>query len=292
MPQLSARSLRADLNKAEAEIRENQSALKRLARGSTVDEISVARDGAARAVDKVTFAQTRLSRTRQLFDMGSATQQELEAAQEEAASAQNDLGAAQGRLKILQRSQPEAIEAARAQADRLEVDKRYLEEQLTLLDIVSPVTGIVATPEAQLRAMEGQLVSRGSLIARVYDFSSLTAQIVIPEKEIADVKVGSPVVLKARAYPDAQFKGLVTAIATTAEGTATATPGELTASLGSEGDSPAQKFIVTTRIANPELLLKPGMTGQAKVQGGQWRVIGLVKRRLARTFKVQFWSWW
>jgi multidrug resistance efflux pump len=289
---LSARALRAELNKTEAEIRENESGLKRLSRGSTADQIGVAREGAARAADKVAFAQTRLTRTRELFDMGSATRQELESAQEEAASAKSDLGEAQGRLKILQRAQPEAIEAARAQADRLEVEKRYLEEQLTLLDIVSPVSGIVATPEAQLRAMEGQLVSRGSLIARVYDFTSLTAQIVIPEKEIADVKVGLPVVLKARAYPDAQFKGLVTAIATTAEGTATATPSELSAGMATEGDSPAQKFIVTTRIANPDLLLKPGMTGQAKVQGGQWRVIGLVKRRLARTFKVQFWSWW
>ena len=193
------------------------------------------------------------------------------------------------------RSQPEEIEANTARLDRLETERRYLEEQLGLLDIVSPVSGVVATPTPQLKAMERQLVSRGALIAKVYDFSNVTAQIVVPEKEIADVRVGQPVVLKARAYPDAEFNGTVTAIATSTAGSASTTAGTAsTASLAPvvSPSSSTQTFIVTTRIDNRSYLLKPGMTGQAKVLGGERRVIGLINRRLARTFKVQFWSWW
>ena len=49
---------------------------------------------------------------------------------------------------------------------------------------------------------------------------------------------------------------------------------------------------VTTRIPNPSLLLKPQMTGHAKIICGQRRLIELAGRRLVRFFKVEFWSWW
>jgi len=51
-------------------------------------------------------------------------------------------------------------------------------------------------------------------------------------------------------------------------------------------------ILVTTRIENRSLLLKPGMTGNAKILCGRRRIIDLLERRLARTFKVEFWSWW
>ena len=289
---LSDRTIRMELSKIEAELREAQTSLRRLRGGSTAEEIGVARAGVSRAKDRLSYAHGKLSRLKGLFEMGSATRQELEDAEEAATTAENDVDEATGKLKVLLRSQPEEIEANTARLDRLETERRYLEEQLGLLDIVSPVSGIVATPTPQLRAMERQLVSRGALIAKVYDFSSVTAQIVVPEKEIADVRVGQPVVLKARAYPDAEFIGTVTAIATSTEGSASMTAGMSTAGLAPVSGAPSQKFIVTTRIDNRSYLLKPGMTGQAKVLGGERRVIGLINRRLVRTFKVQFWSWW
>ena len=51
-------------------------------------------------------------------------------------------------------------------------------------------------------------------------------------------------------------------------------------------------IVVTTQIDNQSLLLKPEMTGQAKIFCGPRRVWDLVTRRVARTFKVEFWSWW
>jgi hypothetical protein len=50
--------------------------------------------------------------------------------------------------------------------------------------------------------------------------------------------------------------------------------------------------VVTTQIDNHDLLLKPGMTGQGKIYAGERRITSLITRRLARTFKVEFWSWW
>jgi hypothetical protein len=40
------------------------------------------------------------------------------------------------------------------------------------------------------------------------------------------------------------------------------------------------------------LLLKPEMTGNAKVSCGSRRLVDLLTRRLARYIRVEFWSWW
>jgi len=54
----------------------------------------------------------------------------------------------------------------------------------------------------------------------------------------------------------------------------------------------SKTLLVTTEIQNPSLLLKAQMTGQAKILCGERRFVDLVTRRLARTLKVEFWSWW
>jgi hypothetical protein len=50
--------------------------------------------------------------------------------------------------------------------------------------------------------------------------------------------------------------------------------------------------LVTTRIDNASLLLKPEMTGNAKIYCGKRRIFDIVTRRIARYIRVEFWSWW
>src|SRR5207245_11754634 len=80
--------------------------------------------------------------------------------------------------------------------------------------VVSPASGIVATPSRQLMEMKHQLVKKGDLIAKVYELKTITAEMAVSERDIADVKVGQRVVLKVRAYPEITFYGKVTSIAT------------------------------------------------------------------------------
>jgi len=287
---LSDNDLRPELLKTEAAVSQSRANLRKLEAGPTAEEIAVARASVSRAEDAVKFAESKLAREKSLLAREAVTLQEVEAAEEQATMAAKDLADAKARLDVLLHgTRPEDIDATRAQVDGLETQRRYLEEQLRLLTVVSPVAGIVATPSRELHEMRGQLVTKGALIAKVYDVNTVTVQITIPEKEIADVHVGQGVVLRSRAYPDASFHGTVTAIATAAEGSSSA------------GGAPAAKsssssvggtFIVTTQIDNHSLLLKPGMTGQAKISCGKIRIVDLVRRRLARTLKVEFWSWW
>src|SRR5207248_2109070 len=106
----------------------------------------------------------------------------------------------------------------------LQAQRSYVEEQLRLVNVVTPIAGVITTPTRQLRDMVGRQVNKGDLIAEVHELDTITAEIAIPEKEIGDVRVGRSVFVKARAYPEQTFVGTVTSIATTVNGTSKATP--------------------------------------------------------------------
>jgi putative peptide zinc metalloprotease protein len=289
---LADKDVRAELLKTQAQVREARANLRKLQVGTTAESLAVANASVTKAEDAAKFAQGKLARSQLLFERQALSPQEFEAAQEQAATADNDLAEARSELRVLVRgNRPEEIEAARAQLDRLEAQQHFLETQLGLLDVVSPATGVVATPARELKEMVGQFVAKGALIAKVYAVTTVTGQIVITEKEIGDVHVGQQVALKSRAYPDMVFHGTVTTIATAAEGLPSASAEAATAKTGGTTTG-VRTFVVTTQIDNRSGLLKPGMTGLAKVVGGDRRVVDLVQRRLTHTFKVEFWSWW
>jgi hypothetical protein len=49
---------------------------------------------------------------------------------------------------------------------------------------------------------------------------------------------------------------------------------------------------VTSELVNDSLLLKPEMSGNAKILCGEHRLVDLVTRRISRYLRVEFWSWW
>jgi Cu(I)/Ag(I) efflux system membrane fusion protein len=129
----------------------------------------------------------------------------------------------------------------------------------------------------RLRERIGQRISAGDLVATVQEQRIVTAEIMVSEKEIADVAVGQPLVLRARALPSTTFSSRVGAIAPTA-----------VADSGLAG-----RFVkVTGDIDNASRLLRSEMTGQAKIDVGTRRIAELLSRRLARYIRIEFWSWW
>ncbi|PYM99907.1 MAG: hypothetical protein DME07_17980 [Candidatus Rokuibacteriota bacterium] len=195
----------------------------------------------------------------------------------EMAVAQQEAEEARGRLRLLAAgSRPEEIEGAEAVLARLVGQRSHLEDQLRLVMVRSAVAGVVTTPKP--REKIGQYLKKGDLVVEVHEFETVRAEIAIPEREIGDVKVGQAVVVKARAYPERAFQGRVTAIA----------PAAIKEEEGWRG----KVFRVTTALENPDLLLRPEMTGTAKIYCGERRLLNVLTRRLARYLRVEFWSWW
>jgi HlyD family secretion protein len=262
--------------------------------GPTAMEIEVAKSAVARAEESLKYARSHAGRNQQLFNEQIISRKELETTQEMVALAENQLVEANSKLNVvLQGTRPEEIAATKSVIDGLETQRRHLEDQLRRLNIYSATGGIIGTPARQLKELRRQLAKKGDLIAKIYDPQAMTAEIVISEKEITDVKVGQKVALKALTYPDLIFEGTVTAIGVAAQGgeqpsSSSSSSGAASLSRGSA----SKTILVTTQLDNSSLLLKPEMTGHAKIYCGQRRLIDLLRWRMARIIKVEFWSWW
>lgn len=242
---------------------------------SLFEEKAVSRKQIEEAEEEVAVRGKELGEAQ--ADLKLVLAEDLADIRKELAVTEKELEEAKGKLKVLLAgSRPEEIEATEAEIARLEAQRRYQEEQLQLVRVVSPISGVITTPK--LKEKIGQHVKKGDLIAQVHELKTVRAEIPISEKEIADVKVGQKVVLKARAYPEKSFSGTVTAVA----------PAAVEEEQGQRG----KVIRVTTKIDNASLLLKPEMTGNAKISCGKRRIFDLVTRRIVRYIRVEFWSWW
>jgi HlyD family secretion protein len=290
------RDVRSELQKTEGLIDESRARLRLLEAGSRAEEVELARTTVARFEEQLKFYRAKFERFELLNKQQLASMVDLEESKRLVASGESDLAEARKKLELLLAgSRPEEIEALRGMVASLETQRRNFAEQLRLMTVVSPSTGIVSTPSRQLREMRGQLVQKGDLITKVTDLRTITAEIAVSEKEIGDIRISQPVALKARAYPERIFSGKVTEIATTAQGAAAAAStakAPVAPTSLAEAAKTANTILVTTEIDNSAELLKPGMTGMAKIYCGKRRIADLMMRRLSRTFRVEFWSWW
>jgi len=274
---LSDRDFSADLRKTRAEIEAKQAQLKLLKAGARPEEIELAKTLVQKAEERIKYAQSRVGMDKTLFADQLISRREVEETQESLGLRQMEFQEARDRLTVLLAgSRLEEIEATEAEIRRLTAHEHYLQEQFNLLTVVSPTSGVVTTHKPKEKI--GERVGRGDLIAEVHELKTVTVEIAIPEKEIAEVRRGQKILLKARAYPQRQFASEVIAIAP----------------IASAEDDPVagHTVLVTTRLNNADDLLKPSMTGTAKIYCGEHRLWDLVTRRFVRFFRVEFWSWW
>jgi len=235
----------------------------------------VARISVEEAEHEVAVRESELEEARSSTKMALAD--DTPDARKERDLAAQEFRRAEGRLRVLMAgSRPEEVTVADAEIARLQAEHAFLKQQLQLAQVLSPSAGVIATPK--LKERRGERVSRGDLIAHVYDQSTVAAEIMISEKEIGDVHVGQAVLVKARAFPDKTFTSRITAVA----------PVAVEDPRGFEG----RVIRVTTDIDNRSRLLKPEMTGTAKIYAGRRRIFDLATRRFAHYIRVEFWSWW
>lgn len=274
---LSDRDTSKELHQVRAQLLEKQANLAKLRAGPRPEEIELARSEVGKAEARLKHASNNRDRLEPLVRQEFVSQREVDDAAEQVAVLTKELEVARGGLRILQAgSRREEIDAAQAEVARLEVQERYLQEELGRLKVVSPVSGIVTT--SNLKEKVGQHVEKGDLIAKVHELKTVRAEIAVPEKEIADVRPGQKVVLRARAYPGLKFEGKVISIAPIVT--------------KHEERVEQRTVVVTTELENTSLLLKSEMTGNAKIFCGPQRILDLMTRKLAHYLRVEFWSYW
>jgi len=270
LARLDDRDAQAALRQARADVDRLSANLLKMKRGSRKEEIATAKANLSTREHDLKFAKLEADRREQLFSQGVGSGEQRDQALRDLELKRTAVEQARAELKLLKAGfRSEEVAVAEAELKRAEGDVQYQEKKLALLDIASPIEGVVMTPKFRERLNER--VSAGATLCEVADNSKVRVEIFVPEREFDVVRLGQPTVVKVQSYPLHPFKGKVTFIGSVVE------------------EKEGARFLrVGTEIDNTEGLLREHMTGYAEINTGPSHVLNLLLRRLARWIRVRF----
>ncbi|HEY3814499.1 MAG TPA: efflux RND transporter periplasmic adaptor subunit [Caulobacteraceae bacterium] len=223
-----------DLGLLKAALDQSQAALK-------AAQASVVQAKATVAQDKAT-----LDRDEQVFKLSGGkvpSQVEMDGARADYARAVANVG------------------AAAAQVAQQQANVRTAKTNLGYGTIYAPVTGVVLSRQVE----PGQTVAAAFNVATLFtiaeDLSRMKIEVKVDEADVGELKEGAPAVFTVDAYPGRSFPATVTRV----DLGANATPQVNSAGATVSSTSTVIAYTTVLSVANPDLLLKPGMTATAQI---------------------------
>ena len=149
-----------------------------------------------------------------------------------------------------------AAEAAELQVEQAEAALNVINVQLDKLTVASPVSGVVASRQAEI----GEIAQPGFSMLTVTRLDEVTLTAYVPESIIGLVKLGQEVQVSVDSYPDEQFAGTIVYIS----------PNALFTPKNIQLKEEREKMVFAVKISlpNPEQKLKPGMPADARILTG------------------------
>ena len=199
----------------------------------------------------------------------------------ESAEAQSDLNTAEANARS---AQSHYADVSHALAERASQSGRYqsASDQLAALQVLSPISGVVVTP--RLQNLVGSFVAEGAELAEVDDVRTLTARIYVPEFLVRRIVPGAPASLKLEALLQ-PLRGTVSTLTPVSSGIA---PG-LVQEEKYKGSAPPSYYVATVLLANAGDRMKPGMSGEAKIQVGRRSLVGFVWENIRDFVQRKVW---
>ncbi len=254
---------------------------------ASVAQLNQAEAQVQQALSELKLAQTNRDRFAQLVAQGVITQQQFDQAQTTFETAQATVRSRQASVnsfrKLVNSAQGQLVQAqttglnpdirnvqlgglrtqltqtklklAAAQADvaNAKAAKQEIQAQISYLNIISPIDGVVTT-----RSVEpGAVVTTGKTLLTVINPNTVYLRGFIPEGEIGKVRVGQNARVFLDSAPDKSLGAKISAIDTQASFTPE--------NIYFQKDRVKQVFGVKIGIDNPAGLAKPGMPADAEI---------------------------
>jgi RND family efflux transporter MFP subunit len=163
-----------------------------------------------------------------------------------------------------------AMSEAQSRREELRARRALAEEQLAKTLLRAPAAGVLVTPHIEQRV--GQALARGAEFAVVADAGTVTAEVAVPESDAALVKPGQSIAFKLNPYPTRVFRGELRRVG---------------AELRQEGE---ESFVIAeAAVPNPDLTLRAGMLGTAKVSVGARPLGAALLRKPLRYLWLKIW---
>ena len=159
-------------------------------------------------------------------------------------------------------------EQARFNLDQSSAVLTHEKDVLRKTTYVAPIDGIVSYIAVRVgeNVVPGIQNSEGSMLMTISDMSIVAAEVKVDETDITNVREGDPAEVTIDAIPGKTFKGSVTQVGDEAilRSSGLAATTQTTANT-----QEARDFKVVVTIADPPLVLRPGLSASAKIQTAQ-----------------------
>jgi HlyD family secretion protein len=159
-------------------------------------------------------------------------------------------------------------EQARFNLDQASAVLTHEKDVLRKTTYVAPIDGIVSYIAVRVgeNVVPGIQNSEGSMLMTISDMSIVAAEVKVDETDITNVREGDPAEVTIDAIPGKTFKGTVTQVGDEAilRSSGLAATTQTTANT-----QEARDFKVVVTIADPPLVLRPGLSASAKIQTAQ-----------------------
>lgn len=194
-----------------------------------------------RRKNAASYAQVQRDRYRRLFEIKSASRQEVEQAEATLLSAQSDVKDSQITVE------KERVHLTEFLQIPVSPDGR-IDEAHESVPIRSPITGVVISREITI----GAVVTAGTEAYTIADLSTVWMMASVNESDTGKVRIGLPAEVRVESYPEIRFPGSVTY-------------------LGGELDPTTRTLQVRILLRNPGLRLRPEMYANANFPEPQSR---------------------
>ncbi len=210
---------------------------------------------------QVSLTQTVEKRLRDLYEIKAAALKDWQQAQNDLINAQNDLSSAEAALEAA-RNRLRILGRTDAEIDSFQ-QKRTITPETA---IFAPISGVVV----QRKAGPGQFITGGSSdpIFVIGDLSTVWLTAFVRETEAPRVHVGQSLKIKLIAYPDRDFTGTVSYVATAI-------------------DAVTRRLLVRATLDNAEGLLRPEMFANVTILTGDGGTTSLSVPRVAVIYEGQ-----
>jgi multidrug resistance efflux pump len=227
-------------------------------------------------------AKSEFERAQQLWTLALLSKNDFDQAQnslEEAVARRHE---AEAQIELVRKASPESRNqqmemlhlrdsgAQQAIIEKLQAELARLDDLLARTKIYASVSGTLTTYRFEEKV--GEYLEEGAEVCAIVNDDRVVVEMPVSEKDIDVVRSGQAVKFKVRGYPARSFHARVDEIAPVAV---------------SQGKS--STILVRAYVDNAERILKPGMTGVAKIYCGMSFVAGVWTRDIVRFVRTEFW---
>ncbi len=273
LARLANKDLQSQVKIYAAKINEQQAVIEELKSRPKREEVKLAQNLLNIEITRAKFSGAKLQRIKNLYKQSAVSFEELDSVEREHQVNLNQVDEKRAALELLKSGATKnQIDAAQAKLASLVEERDAYIDRVSRSELSMPFDGNILT--LHLKQKINSFLEKGELFAEVENVTQVTAEIEIPESDIAHIANTARVRVKPISYHSASFYGTVTTID---RGITTQPYGNVV------------KVIAVIENENGEL--RTGMTGFAKIEGETIPVWKAFSLSILRFINVEAWSW-